>query len=350
MIALKLFGSKAGDAASAAGEKAALDFQDVAITILLKFIDVLEGVAVIIAGIFLVKFLKIYFARIEVTHERQRTALNLMEKITSGFFIVIAITLGLKIMGLDLTLLVSVLTLGVSFGMRDVIKNYVAGLLILFKSPFEIGDVVKIRSYTGKIEKIEFQAVTLRTFDQKEITIHNRDLLTQPLTNFSRTQQVRLEINLSLGYGSDFQRALKIFDKILRNHPAVLKMPKYSIVFKEFFNQGIGVLIRFWAQKPCNPLRLRSELALQIQEAFDEENLLAPYAREAGLAAAFGMTAARQERLKAFYGQPILADIAGTTAAQAALAAAPVAAVEGAVTEGGAPAPVEEYADAEEPE
>lgn len=341
LLALKLFKSKP-DVVSGAGEKTEIDFQELFVTILLKFVDVLEGVAIIIAGIFVMRWAKSYIAKIETTHERQRTALNLLEKITSGFIIVISVTLGLKVIGLDLTILVSVLTLGLSFGLGDVVKNYVAGLLILFKSPFEIGDVVNIRAFTGKIEKIEFQAVSLRTFDQKLITIQNSDLLTQPITNFSKAAQTRLEIDLTLGYGSDVSRALKIFDRILQNHPAVLKSPRYSIVFKEFKQLGIGVFIRFWVKKPCNSLKIRSELALKIQEAFDEENLLAPYAREAGLDGVFGMTEARKQRLKLFYEQPMLADIAVQTVEQIAAAASP----NGAVV----PVAAEEYIDAEEPE
>lgn len=333
-LAAKLFSTKT---AAAAGEEAAIDLQDLAINIFLKFIAVMEGVAIIIAGILLVKFLKRYFEKVETQHEQQKTALNLLEKITNGFIITISITLALKIIGLDLTLIIGAVMLGLSFGLRDVIKNYIAGLLILFKSPFSIGDIVKIRNFTGKIEKIEFQSVTVRTFDRREITIHNSDLLTQPIVNYSKTEQRRLEIEIMLGYGSDVGRALKIFDRILQNHPTVLKSPKYSIVFHEFKQIGLGVLVRFWVQRLCNPLKIRSELSLQIQEAFDEAQIFAPYNREAGLVNEYGMTAQRQERLKLFYGQPILADIAGQVAGQVATVA---------VT----PAGTEEYADFEEPE
>ena len=304
-------------------------------SIVLKFIDVLEGVAVIIIGIFAVRFLRAYFARIEAAHENQRTALNLLEKISSGFILIVAVILGLKIVGLDLTLVLSVLTLGLSFALRDVIKNYVAGLLILFKSPFEIGDVIKIRHFTGKIERIEFQAVTIRTFDLREITIHNSDLLTQPITNFSKRQQARLEITVSLGYGTNLERSLKIFDRILQNNPGVLKSPRYSIVFKDFAERGTHVMIRFWVQRPCNVLAIRSAIALAINSSFDEAEVIAPFSREAGIDGMYGMTEARRERLKAFYGQPILADLAGQIAGQVAVATEPVAA---------------DYADADEPE
>ncbi|MBI5413674.1 mechanosensitive ion channel [Candidatus Peregrinibacteria bacterium] len=335
LLALSLVKKATTDISGVTSTSTGIDYQDLALNIFLKFIDVIEGAIIIAVGMFAIKLLRRYLAKVEVTHERQRTALNLLEKISTGFVFVISITLGLKIIGLDLTLLVSVMTLGLSFGLGDVVKNYIAGLLILFKSPFEIGDVVTIRSFTGKVEKIEFQSVTMRTFDQKVVTIQNSDLLTQSIVNFSKSAQSRLEINIPLGYGSDVRRAVLIFDKILQNNPVILKAPKYSIVVKTFAERGINILLRFWVQKPCNVLKIRSDLAVQIQEAFDEEKIFAPYSRESGLNDLYGMTAARKERLTAFYGQPILADIAGQTISQIA-AAAPVAA--------------EEYGDADEPE
>lgn len=343
LLALKLF-KTSSDAASQVAEKVNIDYADLFLSIFLKFIDVLEGVFIIIVGIFVMRFLKGYFAKIEAAHERQKTALNLLEKITNGFVIIVAITLALKVVGLDLTLILSVLTLGISFGMRDVIKNYVAGLLILFKSPFEIGDVIKIRSFTGKVEKIEFQSVTIRTFDQKEITVHNSDLLTQPIVNFSKTDKARYEVEVLVGYGSDVSRALQIFNRILDSHPLVLKSPKYSIVFKEFGKEAIKILIRYWAPRPCNVLKLRSELAVQIQEAFDEAQIFAPYAREAGLSGEYGMNEARRSRLKAFYGQPMLAAIGEKTLAGVA------AAVANGNGNGAATVVAEEFVDADEPE
>lgn len=350
LLALTLF--KKTSSAASAGEETALDLQQLAIDIFVKFINVLEGVVIIIAGIFLVRFLHRYFQKIETAHERQRTALNLLEKITNGFVIVMAITLGLKVIGLDLTLMVSVITLGLSFGLRDVIKNYVAGILILFKSPFEIGDTVKIRSFTGKVVKIEFQATTIITFDNKEITIHNKDVLTQPITNFSKGAQRRLEINIKLGYGSDLQRAVAIANRLLENDSNVLKNPKWTILFTSFGDTGTTLTARFWVPKTCNFLKVRTNLALKIQETFDEEKLFAPYNREAGLDGLYGMTEGRKSRLAAFLGQPLLADLAAGTVEQIGAVAASVngAAAPAGETAVVQAAPAEEYADAEEPE
>lgn len=323
----------ASSLADGVSEKTNIDYQAIFTTIVLKFIDVIEAAVIIVAGIVLIKIAKRYIQKIEVTHERQRTALNLLEKITSGFMLVVTLTLALKVVGLDLTMIVGVITLGLSFGIRDVIKNYVAGLLILFKSPFEIGDTIKIRSFTGHVEKIEFQSVTMKTFDHKEITIQNSDLLTQPITNFSRMPEARIKIDMMLGYGTDAAKAMGVFERIIKNHPEILPEPKFSIVFGKFDELGMNVTVRFWVKRPGNPLRIKSEIALQLNNAFDETTIIAPYNREAGMTESYGMTEGRKERLKQFYGQPILADVINQTAPLVAAVAPPT-----------------EYADADEPE
>lgn len=360
-LALNIF--KNSDAAGALNEGAG-EISDLAVAIFGKFIDVLEGAAVIVCGFIVVRALRRYFARIEVEHEHQRTALNLLEKITDGFIVIVAITLGLKMIGLDLTLLISVLTLGLSFGLRDVIKNYVAGILILFKSPFKIGDIVKIRSFIGKIIQIEFQAITIKTFDNKDVTIYNKDILTQPITNYSRHDQRRLEICVQLGYGSDLSHAVKIIEEIMKEDENVLKKPKYSVYFKSFENTGTLLRVRFWVKYPCNILKIQSELAYKVQGALDEENMYAPYVREVD--GTYAMTQARKERLKVLYARPELAAIMAGTGFQAAEATAGITAPADSGVAGATPAaaavgatvtvttPGEEsaegYADAEEPE
>lgn len=313
-----------------------LDYKEILINILFKFVDLLQAVAVIVIGMLVIRYVRRWLQKIQVEHDAQRTALNLLEKLVTGFLIVITLTLALKIIGLDLTLIISALTLGLSFGLRDIIKNYVSGVLILFKAPFAIGDIVKIRSYVGVVEKIEFQSTTLKTFDRREVTIYNKDVLTQSLVNYSKELERRVEIPVRLGHGTDLKKAIAIFDNILENYPAILKTPRRTIMFKNFSDGGVTMVVRFWVKRPCNILKIRTEIALQIQQAFDEIVLLSPFTRDVQFETDVGMTDARKERLRAFYSQPALAAIAAAT--------------NGQLTQIVTPAAEEEFIDKDEPE
>lgn len=285
------------------------DFEEITHTVLVKFLQVAEAVLILVVTYFFILWVRRYFEKMEIAHEQQRTALNLVEKIVSGFVFVVGLTLALKTVGLDISLLVSVGLLGLSYGLKDAIKNYIAGILIFFKSPFKIGDIVKIKHFVGKVEKMEFQATSLKTFDNRDVTIYNSDIMAQSIENYSRYPMRRMEINVSLGYGSDVQKAMKIFDSILANNQMVLKNPKYSIVFHKFSFNGIMVKLKIWVNYPCNMLKIRTNIAMEINKAFDEENLISPYSRSFETDSDFGFTEKRKMRIQQFYTQPIIAAV-----------------------------------------
>ncbi len=279
-------------------------------TILTKFLEVLGACLILLAAYFIARWIKSKLVNLEALHEQQRTAINLLEKIVTGFIVVIGLTAALKTVGLDMSLLVSVGLLGLSYGLRDVITNYIAGILIFLKSPFKIGDIVKIKNFVGKVENMELQSTSLKTFDHRDVTIYNSDIMKQSIENYSRYPMRRMEINTHFGYGTDIEKAIKLCAKILINHPAILKNPKHSIIFKKFTDTGVMVQLKFWVQMPCNMLAIRSNIAWEISQSFDEQTVYAPYVRGFDTANDFSLNENRQSRIKEFYGSALFADLA----------------------------------------
>lgn len=294
-----------------------LDYGELSGIVLTKLIEVIGAALILLVTWFLTRLAKSYFTRIEIQHENQRTALNLLEKITTGFMVVIGLTLALKTVGLDMSLLVSVGLLGLSYGLKDVIKNYIAGILIFLKSPFKIGDIVKIKNFTGKIEKMELQSTSIKTFDHRDVTIYNSDIMTKSIENYSRYPMRRMEINVNMGYGTDLEKAVKIFDAIVKNETAILKTPKHSIIFKKFTENSVIMQLKFWVQMPSNMLATRSRIAWQIHQAFDEAAVFAPYSRGVEAESNYSLTEDRQRKTKDFYANPIFTQTAVITTATA---------------------------------
>lgn len=325
-------GKNLTDTASSSG---GINFDDLTSTILSKFVAVIEAAIILAITFLIVRWVKRYFTRIEIAHEQQKTALNVLEKILAGFVMVIGLTVALKIVGIDMSVLVGVGLLGISYGLKDIIKNYIAGILIFLKSPFKIGDIVKIKNFVGKIEKMEFQSTSLKTFDHRDITIYNSDIMAQSIENYSRYPMRRMEINVKIGYGSDMEKALQIFNKILENDASVLKNPKHSIVFKNFSDNSVIIQIKFWVNVPSNMLAIRSNIAWEINQAFDESIVFEPYQRGFQSEKDFSFTPERQSKIKDFYNKPIFkvtsAAVVGATtipattdtAGAAAIAASP---------------------------
>jgi small conductance mechanosensitive channel len=285
------------------------NFQSFIFEIGVRFLYVIEGIGILILGAIVIRLARAYLQRIQVANESQRMAINLIEKLITGFLTVVTIMLALKVIGLDLTLLISSLALGLSFGLKDIIKNYVSGILILFKSPFLIGDIVKIKRFTGRVEKIDFQSTTLRTFDNREVTVYNKDILSQSITNFTKDETRRIEMTVALGRGTDVHRAVKVFEAILGSHPEVLKNPKWSIVFHKFAESGIRLKIRFWCKRMANILKVRSEIAFGVEKAFDESHIFTSYQTTVQFATNHTLTEDRQKRIQGFYSLPLMKPI-----------------------------------------
>lgn len=319
------------------------DWGDITTTILLKFAKVLEGALVLLITWFVVRQLKKYFLKIETTHEQQKTALNFLEKITTGFVIVIGITLALKMVGLDMSLFVGVVLLGVSYGLKDIIKNYIAGILIFLKAPFKIGDVVKIKKYVGKVEHMELQSTTIKTFDNRDITIYNSDVMTKSIENYSRYPIRRMEIDVETGYGTNTEKAIKIFDKILASEEKVLKNPRYRIVFKEFAKTGLVFQMKFWVNTASDALGIKSSLAFKIHQAFDEKELITPYSKSYETTQAPDQTPDQVKRIQVFYSSPMFQTVE--------IPATPASSSEAPETTAtGTPQLAPEYIDLDEPE
>lgn len=345
-------GSQVSNATTSSG--GGIDYGEYGMVIITKFIEVLGAALILIATYFVIRWVRSYFTKTEAQHEQQRTALNLLEKITTGFIIVVGLTLALKTIGLDMSLLVSVGLLGLSYGLKDVIKNYIAGILIFLKSPFKIGDIVKIKKFVGRVEKMELQATSIKTFDNRDVTIYNSDIMKKSIENYSRYPMRRMEINVSLGYGSDFEKATRIFDMILQNETGVLKSPKYSIIFKKFNDNSIIFQLKFWVKMPCNMLAVRSKIALQIHQAFDENSIFAPYNKGFEMTENYTLNTDRQGRIKAFQEKttigvavatPTMVTTATAVVTQTATGQQPAANGQPATQA----APVIEFIDADEP-
>ncbi len=168
--------------------------------------------------------------------------------------------------------------------------------------------------------------------------------MSQSIENYSRHKMRRLEIDVSLGYGSDIQKVTKIIGIILENNESVLKTPKYSISFKSFTNTSMVVKVKFWVPVPSNFLEIRSDIAWKINQSFDESTIFGPYERGFQTANDFTLTTERQNKIKEFYNNPLY------SGSQAINTTTPISPTAPTLDANGQPIPVEIISDVDEPQ
>ena len=136
-------------------------------------------------------------------------------------------------------------TLG--FAVQDVSKNFIAGVLLLLQQPFDIGDSINVSGYVGTVTDIRLRDTELRTFDGLHVTIPNGDVYVSAITNYSRTHQRRLALDVGVGYASDLDAVTQTLAEALKSVPGVVTDdPAPSIVFKSFGDSSIDLTAYYW--------------------------------------------------------------------------------------------------------
>lgn len=178
----------------------------------------------------------------------------------------------LKTFGFNLTNLAVVaggLSIGIGFGMQNIINNFVSGLLIIFGENLREGDVVEIDSVLGIVKKINVRSTTIETFDHAIIFVPNSILISGSLTNWTRNgRMVRRKIFISVAHGTDIQQVLILLQQIADNSPDVLKQPEVKIRFRDFAMNKLNFTMGVWIEDIAKASAIEAQLSMEIEKTF----------------------------------------------------------------------------------
>lgn len=134
----------------------------------------------------------------------------------------------------------------IGFALKDIAENFVAGILLLVQQPFDIGDAVEAGGYSGTVTNIEIRSTTIRTWDGLLVIIPNAQVYGNPITNYSKVEQRRINIDVGVAYDTDLQKAHDIMLDVVHDLPGIKTEPEPFVVFKEFGDSSINATLYFW--------------------------------------------------------------------------------------------------------
>jgi potassium efflux system protein len=170
--------------------------------------------------------------------------------------------------------LVAALSVGLGFGLQEIVANFVSGLIILFERPYRVGDIVTIGQVSGRVSRIRIRATTIVDWDRRELIVPNKDFITGQLINWSLSDKVtRLIVPVGIAYGSDTVLADKLLRKVAKDHPQVLDEPGSSAYFLGFGDNSLNFELRAYIDEPLNRIQVISDLHRAIDDAFKEANI-----------------------------------------------------------------------------
>ena len=188
----------------------------------------------------------------------------------------------LSIWNVDLSgLLVGAGFLGIVVGMaaRQTLGSLIAGFVLMFSRPFEIGDWVEIDDEEGIVTDISIVNTRIQTFAGEYVMIPNDIVSGEKIVNKSRKGRLRIEVEVGVDYEADVERAADLAEETMKDLDEVLTVPTPKVVLKEFGDSAVTLVLRCWIDKPSarRQWRARTAVIQSVKETFDREGVKIPF-------------------------------------------------------------------------
>jgi len=174
--------------------------------------------------------------------------------------------------------IIAALGVGVGFGLQEIVANFVSGLIILFERPIRVGDTVTIGDLNGTVSRIQIRATSITDWDNKEILVPNKSLITEKVINWTLSEPVtRLLIKVGVAYGTDTDLTQQAILAVVKANPLALAVPAPSVLFLGFGASSLDFEVRVFVAQPTHRLRALHELHTAIYRALREEKIEIPF-------------------------------------------------------------------------
>lgn len=232
----------------------------------------------VIASKVLTNFLKARVLRAAGVNRGSQEAIAILVKYT---FITLGAIVLLQLWGLNissLAILASALGIGIGFGLQDIAKNFVSGLVLVFERPIQVGDFVQLSELYGSVERIGARSTEIRTVDHVSVIVPNSRFLQQEVINWSHRNPVsRLRVPVGVSYSANPEAVRTALLDVAKHHTSVLQNPSPQVFFKGFGESELKFDLLVWIADPSRQFRISSELYFEIFKALQSRDIEIPY-------------------------------------------------------------------------
>jgi small conductance mechanosensitive channel len=267
-----------------------MNFQEAIAAAWAKIGDLIDGFILLLPNIvlaaiafivffFVARWLKMLVKRVTRRHRQARNLGMVLGRLAQGTVILIGLFVALSIViptfrAGDLIQLLGISGVAIGFAFRDILQNFLAGILILLTEPFRIDDQIVFNDFEGTVENIETRATTIKTYDGRRIVIPNSQLFTNSVTVNTAFDARRIEYDVGIGYGDDLEGAKRLMLEAILSVDEVLRDPAPDVLVLELAESSVNIRARWWIKPPrrIDDLNSRDKVISAIKQKLYVEN------------------------------------------------------------------------------
>ncbi|MGC4130565.1 MAG: mechanosensitive ion channel [Bergeyella sp.] len=253
-----------------------------------NFLETLPAlvVAIIVAfiGFFIIKYLSKISRKIIVNRSKDTLVSDFLVNLVSIVLAIFLIVICLSIIGwgsiTDKILAgAGITTFVIGFALKDIGENFLAGIIMAFRHPFRVGDLIEVNGIKGIVQKMALRETSVKTIDGIDVYIPNSSIIKNPLKNFTIDTLLMNEFDLAVEYRNDVNKLIPILFNTLKEFPYILKNPEPKVYIKDISGGSVQIKVEYWFKvnevKP-SASELRSDIILKCFQVANEKGYSLP--------------------------------------------------------------------------
>ncbi len=209
---------------------------------------------------------------------------HLFSTLVYATILAIGLFIMLGVLGMDKALTsllagIGVIGLALGFAFQNIAANFISGIILAFRKPFKIGDIIEVNDIMGTVTKINLRDTIIESFQGQKVYIPNNDFLQDAFYNFSALEKRRIDLVVGVSYADDLDKVEDVVLSTIKNLEGVIDKDKLVFDYSEFDSSSVNFNIRFWIEYPGEPsyFTMKSKAIKAIKKAFDEQDITIPF-------------------------------------------------------------------------